>query len=210
MDQQRADAKKMYKELSFGKKVEHIWYYYKRSIILVLLALLIICYSVYEIKSRAKWDFEGTFYTEFYVSDEQKEALEEYFAQYVEDINGDGKKNVRIIIASIAALNNEAEGTMAINTKFSTEMAVGVDPFILVDDCFYDTVMMEEYSMAIEMPQELTALPDFKKAVKIPNDAKIYWITRTLYQDEKDDEDAISLHENTKKLEERIFGAPKK
>ncbi len=210
MDQQRIDAKKSFKKLSFWKKVEHIWFYYKRLFIVSVLVLLLIGYSVYEVMSKPKYDFETTFYSEVFISDEQVMKLEEFLTQFVEDRNGDGRKNIKIHSASVAMLNNEVEGSMVVNTKFSTEMAAGAYPFVLVDSTFYEILKQDAYSMAIEKPQELTAIPDFQKSLNLPEDVKVYWVTRSLYNEEKDDAEAIQMHDATVKLESNIFGSNKK
>ncbi len=206
MDQQRIDAKRMFRELSFGKKIEHIWYYYRRLIIIIVLVLMLVAYATYEVMSKPKYDLEGTFYSEFFVSDEQVVEIEEYLSQFVEDYNGDGVKNVKVQSASIAMLGNEVEGTMVMNNKFSSEMAVGLDSFIMVDSFFREVLKEEAYEMAVEEPRELTTKQDFVKKVKLPNDAKVYWVTRAVYSNEQEDEEALTKHKNTQKTEKRIFG----
>lgn len=209
MDQQRIDAKKMYQELSFGKKLEHIWYYYKRSIIVTLLVLLLIGYAAYEVASRPKYDLEGTFFSDIYVSDEQIAALEEYLSQFVEDYNGDGAANIKIYSSSVAMLGNEVEGSMVVNTKFSTEMAAGADPFVIVDSTFHEILKQDAYELAIEDPQELTAMPGFREQMKIPEDTKVYWVTRALYSEEKEDPEKVDFHNYVVKTEQKIFESKK-
>ncbi len=206
MDQQRLDAKQMYKNLSFGKKLEHIWYYYKRSIIITILFLLLIGYATYEVMTKPEYDLEGTFYSEIYIGEEQIAALEEYLVQYVEDYNGDGVKNIKIHSASVAMLGNEVEGSIVVNNKFSAEMAAGVDPFVIVDSTFYNILMQDAYELAIEQPRELTAQMGFREEMQIKEDVKVYWVTRALYTNEKDDQEAIKTHDFVVKTEEKIFG----
>lgn len=206
MDQQRRDAKRMYKELSFGKKIEHIWYYYKRWIILPLLALALVAYATYDVLSRPKYDLEGTFFSEIYISDEQIAALEEYLSQFVDDYNGDGVSNVKIHSASVAMLGNEIEGSMVVNNKFSTEMAAGADPFIIVDSTFYNVLKQDVYEMAIEQPRELTANQNFREMMRVQEETKIYWVTRALYTDEKEDPEATRMHNFVVQTENKIFG----
>lgn len=205
MDQQSLDAKRMYKELSFGKKLEHIWFYYKRWIILPLLALMLIGYGAYEVASRPKYDLEGTFFSEIFINDEQVASIEKYLSQFVEDINGDGVCNVKIHSASVAMLGNEVEGSIVVNNKFSTEMAAGAEPFILVDSTFYEILQQDAYELAIEQPRELTENEEFNEKVKLSKETKVYWVTRALYSDEKDDPEAIKSHDFVMKTEKKIF-----
>lgn len=206
MDQQRLDAKKMYKELSFREKVDHIWYYYKRWIILPLLALCVVVYGCYEILSRPQYDLEGTFFSKIYITDEQIAELEEYLSQFIEDYNGDGVCNVKIYSSSIAALGNEIEGSIVVNNKFSAQMAAGADPFVIVDSTFYEILKYDAYESAIEKPLELTAKEGFREQMKIPEDTKVYWVTRALYSGEKDDRERIQEYDFIVKTEEKIFG----
>ena len=207
MDRQTAEARESAKKLPFGKKISHIWMYYKGWIIAPLIFLLAIGYTVYEIKSRPDYDIEATFFSEVFISEEQIAGLEKYLSQFVEDRNGDGETNIKLFSASVAMMDNEIEGAMAINTKFSTNMAAGSDSVILVDSAFYEIIIQDAYVQAIETPQELTAIPEVQEILKLPEGEQVYWVTRAVYQDEQDDAEAIFRHDMAQKTEENIFGS---
>ncbi len=205
MDRQTLDARESAKKLPFGKKIAHIWMYYKGWIIAPLLVVLAIAYTVYEVKSRPDYDLEATFFSEILIGEEQLIALEEYLSPFVVDRNGDGKTNIKLHSASVAMMDHEIEGAITINTKFSTDMAAGSDPVILVDRAFYEILMQDVYAQAIEEPKELTAIPELKEKLALPDGEAVYWVTRALYQDEIGDEKATILHDTAVKTEEKIF-----
>ena len=204
MDQQRIDAKKMFRELSFPKKVEHIWFYYRSIILGSLLALALVCYGIYEVLSKPDYDLEGTFYASAYITEDQVAKMEEYFSDLVEDRNGDGKKNVKLYLSCEATIG-EVEGAKIVNTKFSSEMAAGLNSFIIVDDTYRELLKEDVFSNAIKTPQELTAVPDFQEKMDFRENLHVYWATRAIYSDEKDESEATKKHDTTVNLENRIF-----
>ncbi len=209
MDQQRMDAKKMFKELSFGKKIEHIWFYYKRLFLVIFLVLLLVGYGVYEVVSKPDYDLEGTFYASAYISEEQMSKMEEYFSRFVEDRNGDGKKNVKLSLVSEASIGGDAQSQMIVNTRFSSEMAAGINSFIIVDDSYFELLEEDIFSEAIGSPQELTALSEFRTTMNFREDLNVYWVTRELYSEEKEDPKAIQVHNTAVSTEKNIFSQGK-
>ncbi len=205
MDRQAREARESAKKLPFGKKVSYIWQYYKAWILTPLIIILVIGYTVYEIKSRPDYDLEATFYSESYVSDEQILAMEEYLSQFVEDRNKDGIQNIKLHLASVAMMDNEIEGVMAIHTKFSTDMAAGGDPVLLVDSAFHEVLENDVYAQAIETPRELTAISEIREIFPFPEGIKVYWVTRAVYHDKMDDAEVVELHETAVLTENNIF-----
>lgn len=205
MDKQAREARRMAKELPLKAKISYIWTYYKWWIISISAAVLLIGGTAYEMATRPTYDLEIGFYSEKYMDEESIAALEEYFSQFVEDTDGDGKQTVRIYNTSISMMGGSGEGEMAIQSKFMAELSSGAYPVFMFDDYFYQIMQGESYHDTMESFRNIGAL-NLPENIHIPENNHIYWATRALYANESKKESKVSLHDKTVELEYRIFG----
>ncbi len=203
MDNQARKAKEMAKELPFKKKIEHFWEYYKIHTLVTIAAIIVIVSSVYVTITREKYDLELTYYGDNLFGEEEAEKLEEYFERYIDDINGDGEKNVNLSIVLVDRDDGTGEYSLAVDQKLLAELIAGVSPAYLFDSVYYEKSGPESKDTVMESGIDLR---DNEELCEILNlgDEPVYWCTRALYDREQNDKDAVSAYNSAKKIEQSL------
>lgn len=206
MDRETREARQMAKNLPFKAKMAHIWTYYKWWILGTIAAVLLIGGTIYEVVTRPSYDLEIGYYSEKYVSDETLQAMESYFSQFVEDIDGDGQKTVKIYSVSASMAGESAEAQMAIQTKFMAELSAGSYPVFFFDETFYQMLQQDSYQGTMESFRDMAENPEMRQAFEIEDGTHVYWATRSLYQSEEDKEEKCAAHDLAVRMELSAFG----
>lgn len=206
MDRETREARELFKKLSFRAKIDHIWHYYKWRIIVITILAISIPSTIIGIMNRPDYDVEIGMYTYKYVSQQKIDALEEYISQYVEDINGDGIKNVKIYSASISLAGDTPQGQDAMQNKFVSEMTAGVYGALIFDDVFYEIMQYDSYRSAVDDFRDFDAVNELDEIMVMPDETKFYWSTRAIYDAEKKKEKRLQEYNGILKTEENIFG----
>lgn len=206
MDKQAKEAKQMAKNLPLKEKIGYIWLYYKWWIISVIALVLVIGGTVHEMVTRPKYDLEIAYYTEKSVPEETIVKLEEYFAQFVEDFDGDGNKAVRIYLTSMALGGENPEAQMALQMKFTAELSAGTYPVILSDEYFNEVLLQESYVGVGDKERAFTEVEALAEISGAEEGNNVYWRTRALYENEKKKEERVIQYQNSSKTEKAIFG----
>ena len=89
-------ARECFDEEDGGFPVRDFWYYHKVQIVMGIGILLLGLYYLAEILGKREPDYELALVCGQTVSDEIRASLEEGLAQYLSDVNGDGKVVVRV------------------------------------------------------------------------------------------------------------------
>lgn len=147
MDKQAREAKEMVKNMSVKEKLAHFWNYYKIHTIVTLVVLALIGVTVYQVVTKEEYDLEIEFYGTRMISEEQAAALEDYLKEYVDDIDGDGEKTVKIIrTGSMAEMGAAGYGNM----KFTAELAAGQYTTYILNEEMYDSFSKNDDGMFIK------------------------------------------------------------
>lgn len=110
---------------------EYIWEYYKIHIIVTVLIIAAVIYTWVTIASRTYYDLYVCFATNYSMSEQSKEMLEENLKSTAQDVNGDGEINVCIFDYSLPENYDNAEYAKAMETKFQLELQAG-DSFVFI------------------------------------------------------------------------------
>lgn len=144
MDKQAREAKEMVKNMTIKEKFSHFWSYYKIHTIVTLVILGLIGVTIYQIASKKEYDLEIQFYGTRMVSEEQAAALEDYLKDYVDDIDGDGEKTVKLIrTGSLSEMGAAGYGNM----KFTAELAAGQYTIYILNEELYDSFSKNDNEM---------------------------------------------------------------
>lgn len=206
MDRQAREARDMAKNLPPRERIKHFWDYYKIHTIVAVIVLILIGTTIYQAVTRVKYDLEMTYYgnsTAF--TEEQAEILKEYIAQYIEDIDGNGEKNVDIVFVSSEMAEGNPEYQMAISQKFMAELSAGVSAGYIFDQEYYDYAGPESDMGAMESAFNMCDNAELKEKLGL-GDEPVYWCTRALYERETKSEKSAALHENAQLAEKAIRG----
>ncbi len=108
------------KPITFAQKLSHFWYYYKIPVIAVIVAVALVSFVCAQCANREKSDIKIAIYDSNIVPDMYLEAIEEYFEQYCEDYNGDGKVVVTIMNCSYQAGGSSAQYQVTMQQKLQS------------------------------------------------------------------------------------------
>lgn len=207
MDQQEKNAKEMVKNFSWKEKIQYIWTYYKWWIILVVFCLIAGGSIIYENANRPSYDLEISFYAHQKVDEETIGAMETYFSQFVEDLDQDGQKTVKIYFTKFPDSNETPEDYAAVQGRFMAETTGGYYPVYFFDQVLYDMMQNETFGGIVESYRDSTQIEPLKGYIEQNPDQKFYWSTRALYASEKTDEDAIKCHDHAVAVETAVYGS---
>lgn len=205
MDRQAREARKMAKNLPFGKRIAYIWEYYKYWILGAVFLILAAGGTIYTIVTRPTYDMTIGFYSEQAIGQDTIAELENFLAEYVEDYDGNGEKSVKVYVTSSALLGSTPEAEYAVQNKMFAELAAGSYPVYLVDGVYYNIVTDGSFEDTMESLRDVKASP---MAIILPSeDAQpVFWCTRALYGPEEGKEKPMLEHERAVKMELAIFG----
>ncbi len=205
MDKQAKEARKMAKDLPFKEKVSYIWMYYKWWIIGVLAVAIAISGTAHEIISRPIYDVEIAYYTDKPVSDDTIASMEEYFSQFIDDVDGDGQKSVKIYNSSLSIAGDDATMKMTIQSKFVAELASKAYPVYLFDDTFAEIIKQDTYKDSFDELIDISTYDELKQRFGIKDGEHVYWAARTLYQAEENDQKRQAEYAMIKAAEKNAF-----
>lgn len=202
MDTDRKKAKEQVKALPFREKVKHYWNYYRIHFFVGLAALIIIGFSIHEIATKPQYDLNISCYFSTAVSEEAIDSICEIAKENIDDITGDGEVLVERVV-NYFTVDSYSEQNQAVLTKFMAELSAG-DSFVYIfDEKFFD-FMKDNYSDCFEEVIDLSGISEIKEKLKLSDDQKIIWATKTLYEQEKTKEKKVSAHKNAVKISQYL------
>lgn len=203
MDSDSKRARESFKKLSFKKKIEHIWFYYSKFIIIGGISAIILSVSLYQCTHRPKYDLEIMYLTKDAVTGENLVAMEEYFSQFVDDKNDDGVRNVSIALMSVDG-EKSPEQAYVLYTKIMAELSGGTTMAYLVDDEYVQIFYNPSMEGVAESIINLNDNPFLKEKLAYTSE-NLYYVTKELFEREQDDAEKVLKHENAKKVAEEIL-----
>ncbi len=206
MDKQTKEAKAMAKELPFKERLDHIWTYYKWRFIVGISVVLLIGFSIYQVVTKPTFDLEVVMYADAFVNDESIANLENYLSQFVEDVDGDGEKTVDVIYISTGGMDGNIEYQSGIQMKFVAELSADMYYPYILEGKFYELAQQEGYAEAFEEFTPVSQNEELNKIINPLQNGDFYWSTRTLYDRNKEKEDAAIKYNAAKELKNRVFG----
>lgn len=121
--------------MTFKKRIENLWYYYKAYLIAGIVALVALCIAINSCANRKKYDVNILYMTHGYAdSFYQTDELSELFATYTDDVNGDGIANTQIITIRYGETMQDINSA---NATRSANLAAGKNVLFLVDEQNY-------------------------------------------------------------------------
>ncbi len=143
-----------FKDLTFKKKLEHIWFYYKWYIVAAAVLLFAVAVSMVQVLSKPNYDLTVLWSQSGRVSARTVELAAEELEKYCPDFNGDGEINVDVrfvgLDESTVVAPSEAGNSTNSNGEFVdqyalmykqqllAEMAAGDSMIYIFDDHVYN------------------------------------------------------------------------
>lgn len=120
--------------LTFKKKYENFWYYYKPFVIIGVAFALILALLLSQCAKRINYDMEIVYFTYTPVLSAQLEEATDYFKQYATDINGNGKVDVLLINCSIDPNGSDEQYRNNILTKLQALIVGNPKAMLFITD----------------------------------------------------------------------------
>lgn len=207
MDKQAREAKEMTKQLKGKEKWRNFWYYYRYHVIVGIFAFLIITYSLVECVNKPHYDLNISCYTSTMINDSNLTPITNELSKHIVDITKNDIAETDIIV-NMASLEQTTEQTQAVLMKFSAELAAGESFGFLVDEEFYN-MLTTNYSECVAGVIPVNNIPLFKDTLNLADGQNFYWITKALYETEKDKPEKIAAFENAMKVQNYLQGLAK-
>lgn len=194
MDKQAREAREAVKSMSFLERVKHFWYYNKLKVIVIITLIAVVSYTIFQLVTAEKYDLEVAYYGERGFTEEQIESFKQYLSENIEDINGDGKKNVQFTVVTYSQKQAPNEYGMAINQKFLIELSEGTAYAYIVSPDFYGALNSESWEGIADSVLELKDSKAYGEILGETEDER--WITKSVYEKEQGKEENKLLHNN--------------
>lgn len=194
MDKQAMEAKEQMKTLSAREKWTNFWYYYKIHVIVGIFLIVVAAFTVSECMHRVNYDLEISYYSSTPIKDEGVEKFKEIIKKACEDVNENGSVDVGIA-SCFADPENASEQTQAVFMKLSAEIAAGESMVYLFDDK-YKEIMDRGYSESAQEIFEIGSIPEVKEAFGLGDGQKLYWMTKMVYESEKNKPEKVLENKN--------------
>ena len=115
------------------EKAKNFWYYYRWPVIAVIAIAIVVAICVKQCVSKPDYDLRIVLYTSSPVSDDDCDRMAEYFKQFCEDVNDNGKVQVQVINCSYSETGNRSV-VLANNTKVQSIIASEYDVLLYITD----------------------------------------------------------------------------
>lgn len=194
MDKQAREAREAVKSMSFLDRLKHFWYYNKLKVIVIITLIAVVSYTIFQLVTVEKYDLEVAYYGEREFTEEQIESFKQYLGENIEDINGDGKKNVQFTVVTYTQQQTINEYGMAINQKFMMELSAGTAYAYIVSPDFYGALNSESWEGIADSVLELKDSKAYGEILGETEDER--WITKSVYEKEQGKEENKLLHNN--------------
>ena len=204
MDKQAREAKEQMKALTPKEKWTNFWYYYKMHVIAALFICFLVGMTVTECMKRIDYDLNISYYSSAPIDDEGIKALTELMKNSVKDVDGNGTNDVGIA-SCFANPNEKSEQAQAVFVKLSAEVAAGESMVYMVDDTFREIMVRGDYAEGMESIIEIDGIPEVKKALKLADGQKLFWMTKSVYESEKNKAKKVAEHENAVSVEKMFI-----
>lgn len=127
--------------LTFGEKLQNIWFHDKFAIIIIGLLIIAIALLVTQCATKTVYDANIVLFTHTMTGDPNCDKMGEYLKPYCKDINGDGEVNVNVINCSIDEGIN-TQYTYTNRSKMQSLLAAEASALLFItDDSSYKYLM---------------------------------------------------------------------
>ncbi len=134
-----------------AKWFEYVWDYYRWHIIVVLLVIVTAGYTWHSIANRTVYDLTVCLAGDAIIDDAANEQLCSALGEVIEDINGDGEKNVKILDFSNPD-SRDTQFMLAMQQKLLLEMQTGDSYLYLISKEQADIYVIDSATKGLFAP----------------------------------------------------------
>lgn len=126
------------KAISAKSKWENFWYYHKLHVLIGIVVVFAAAFFIHDFTSKVNPDYQIGLITQTAYPSEMAQTLENEFAKYGSDLNGDGKVVVQVnsytIAGSSSSGNTDPNVQMAGFVKLTADLSEGSSMIYITDD----------------------------------------------------------------------------
>ncbi len=119
----------------------YFWEYYKVHTIVIAFIIIAVVTTAVQCAGREKYDLNVTYGGKLSFDTELTPKLEEEFEKYIDDVDGNGEKNVFFQAMTISGLQGYEQYDYALETKLQLEFQMENSFIFLLDKTQMDTLM---------------------------------------------------------------------
>ena len=119
----------------------YFWEYYKVHTIVAAFIIIAVVTTAVQCAGREKYDLNVTYGGKLSFDTELTPKLEEEFEKYIDDVDGNGEKNVFFQAMTISGLQGYEQYDYALETKLQLEFQMENSFIFLLDKTQMDTLM---------------------------------------------------------------------
>jgi hypothetical protein len=119
---------------TFKERLANFWYHYKWHTIIITFLLISMTVGFTQCATKENPDYKIMLCMDKYIPDGIVPAIETYFEQYADDINGDGKVIVHVVDAS-TGVTDELQRSQS--SKLMGELQIGEVMLIMTDETYF-------------------------------------------------------------------------
>ena len=185
------------KPKTLGEKISHFFYYHWRAVIIVALCLIVVTFATVSCINKKKSDLKIVIYDNRILADMYVPEIQDYFAQFCKDYNGDGEVNVQVINCTYQTGSSTAQYQNTMMQRLQSVIVTDSECMLIITGDLGKKYFDNHLSGVIE--DEGVPLKEgyyecaFDKDIKIPDNVKIYLrnIKGTLLEDNEKSQNAI-------------------
>lgn len=211
MDKDRAEAKKMAKELPFKERVKYFWEYYKVHTMLALFFAVVLTITAVQCAQQIDYDLEVSVYTNKGLLQENVDFLTGTITEQSYDINDNGVVDIGVFqnFADISNPDVYDEKVEAVLSKFQAELAANSSPVYILDED-YKEMLLKVFPEGVKALIDISQIPEIKEELKLGDDDSLYFVVLPEYEGKKDDEELQKKYQLAEKLERYFENCLKK
>lgn len=205
MDKDRKMAREEVRNLPLKKRMETFWFYYKKHVIIGIIAFILIASEAVRCMNEIEYDIEVFMFTTNYVSDEKIYAVKEMLKEKAVDINENESVDVNIYPYS-GDLNAQpmAETTTVGLMKLQAELVAADCPAYIVDGDYLDVILGFDEDLCDEVV-DLAKAPQISEALEIGEGENLYWISMVDINGDKKDKDEMTQFDNARIITQKFL-----
>lgn len=186
------------KPKTFGEKISHFFYYNWKALLITVLCLSVVIFATVSCLNKKKPDLKILIYDNRILADMYIPEIQDYFAQYCKDYNGDGEVHVQVINCTYETGVSTAQYQNTMMQRLQSVIVTDAQCMLIITGDM-GRKYFDDYLNGV-LEDEGTPLKEgyyncaFDKDISIPSDVKIYLrnINGTLLEENEKSQNTIA------------------
>lgn len=167
------------KPKTFWEKVKHFWYYYKKAVVAIALAVAVLTWMTVSCINKKDPDLKIVIYDNRIVADMYIPYIEEYFEKHCPDYNGDGEVKVSVINCTFETGKSTAQYQNTMMQRLQSLIVTDEECMLIITgeagyDYFTDYINGLTFCVETSLPASYYSECAVDKDLPLPSEVKMY------------------------------------